>query len=72
MDVLHRPQRCLLSDHHPPGITVVSPVCGGGSGVPVSGSLLQAIHNPTGLHQGLLPDIGMDASVRCAPPPVCR
>ena len=44
----------------------MSPVCSGGSGVPVSGPLLRPVHSLTGFHQRLLPDIriGALASVR--------
>ena len=58
------------SSPHPFGLSAVSPVCSGGSGVPVSSSLLRPVHNPTGLFQGLLSDIRMGASARHVPPPV--
>ena len=72
LDVLNQPQRPLIPDPHPSGLSPVSPVCSRRSGVPVSSLVLQPVYGSTSLHQGLLPDIRIGASVSCPSPLVSR
>ena len=67
-DVLCRPKGRLLSNPHSSRFSALSPVCGGGSGVLVSGSLFGPGNSYSCVHQSLLPDIGVDSSAGDLPP----
>ena len=52
LDVLHRPQGCVLTGSDPSRQLSLPPVCCGWTGVSVQSPLLWPLHGPSGFYQG--------------------